>query len=89
MSVLSGATLIRIWEVGQRLHPVDQALIILAAAFPQMSRDELAALPIGQRDAHLLTVHEESFGPQLAGLAECPQCQEQLEFSFHVADIPL
>lgn len=89
MRILSEQALLRIWEVGQGQHPVDRALTILRVAFPGLSWEALAGLSVGQRDAHLLTVHEQTFGDQLAGLAHCPHCQEVLEFAFRVPDIRL
>jgi len=87
MRALSGNGLIRIWEIGQRQHPIDRALTILSAAFPDKSRDELANLSIGQRDGHLLSLRERTFGPTLHIFAECSQCTERLEFDLEVADI--
>ena len=87
MHGLSAQELLLIWEVGLRQHPVDRALTILALALPEAPRDELLALSVGQRDAHLLAVRERTFGAQLAGFAECSACQERLEFAFNVADM--
>ena len=87
MSVLSGQMVIQAWEWGQRQHPIDQALTILTLAFAGTTRDGWAALSIGQRDAHLLTIYEQTFGPQLDGIADCPQCQETLEFTLAVSNI--
>ena len=87
MHGLSAQELLHIWEVAPRQHPVDRALTILALALPKAPRDELLALSVGQRDAHLLAVRERTFGGQLAGFAECSACQERLEFVFDVADI--
>jgi len=87
MRALSGQELVRVWEVGQGQHPLDQALTILASAFPEMSRDKLIALSVGQRDACLLAVREQTFGSRLVSLATCPSCQEKLEFVLNVADM--
>jgi hypothetical protein len=87
MRGLSAQELLRIWEVALRQHPVDRALTILAVALPEVPRDELLALSVGQRDARLLSVRERTFGPQLAAFAECSACQERLEFVFDVTDI--
>ncbi len=84
---LSNDSLLHVWELGQTRHPVDRALTILAAVFPEVAPDDLAALPVGQRDAHLLTVYARMFGPHLAGLAQCPDCQASLEFAFTINDI--
>ena len=87
MRGLLAQELLYIWEMGLQQNPVDRALTILAMALPEVPRDELLAFSTGQRDTHLLAVRERTFGSQLAGFAECPDCQERLEFVFDVADI--
>lgn len=89
MPALSGETLLRVWETAQKQHPIDQALTILAAGYPGLSRDELATLSIGQRDARLLSLYEQTFGPQLVGAADCPNCHEWLEFELAIPVIRL
>ena len=71
------------------LGPVGRALALLTSACPDSSADELANLSIGYRDADLLTLREETFGSEMAGVAACPQCHEQLELSFTVTQIRL
>ena len=53
--------------MGQDQHPLDRALTLLAAC-PELTRDELAALSVGQRGglARLLTLRERTFGPALS-----------------------
>jgi hypothetical protein len=87
MRGLLAQELLYIWEMCLQQHPVDRALTILAMALPEVSRQELLALSAGQRDTHLLAVRERTLGSQLACFAECPACQERLEFVFDVADI--
>jgi len=87
MRPLSTHDILDVWEQGQGQPPWDRALIMLATAYPEMTRDELAALSIGQRDARLLTMREQTFGPRLTGLSECQACQGRLEFIVNVADI--
>jgi len=87
MRSLSAAELLNVWEQGQGQLPVQQALILLAAACPEAPPDALAALRIGRRDAGLLTLREWTFGSQLVSLAVCPSCGERLELAFDVADI--
>jgi hypothetical protein len=87
MSTLSASQLLTAWErgLGQRL--TDRALTLLAATDPQSPPDALAKLSIGRRDAGLLSLREQIFGPQLTGLANCKRCHERLELSFNAADI--
>jgi hypothetical protein len=87
MRPLSAHDLLRVWEVGEGQHPVDRALTLLAAGCPELTRDELAALSIGQRDARLLTLRERTCGPRMYGFAACPKCAERLEFDVAVVDL--
>jgi hypothetical protein len=82
---LSSQEMLRIWEVGLGQHPIHQALLILAVAFPEVPRDELARLSIGQRDRYLLSVRAATFGARFAALASCPQCREQVECALDMA----
>lgn len=87
MPPLSTPKILEIWERGQGLHPVDRALLLLAAGFPECTRDALLTLSIGARDARLLTLREWLFGPQLRGFTQCRQCGERLEFATDVDQI--
>ncbi len=87
MRPLSAYDLLEVWEVGEGQHPLDRALTLLAAAYPELTWEELAALSVGQRDARLLTLRERTSGPMLNGFVECPRCAERLEFDVAVADL--
>lgn len=67
----------------------ERALLLLAAASPERTRDNLAALSIGERDRRLLTLREWTFGPEVSALAACPTCTERLEISFQTKEIQL
>ena len=87
MRSLSAHDLLEVWEVGEDRHPIDRALILLAAACPELTWNELAALSVGERDARLLALRERTSGPRLSGFAECPRCAERLEFDVAVSDL--
>lgn len=87
MRPLSASDALRIWEDGLLQHPLDRALMILAIACPEMTRDELTAMHVGQRDARLLSLRAETLGSTLHGFAECPRCAEHLEFAMEVAEL--
>lgn len=89
MRALSAPELLDAWERGRSLGPVRRALTLLEVACPEASPDELASLSIGRRDADLLALREWAFGSEMAGVAVCPRCKEQLELSFSVAQIRL
>jgi hypothetical protein len=87
MQLPGAAQLIGVWEQGAARHPVQQALALLAAAYPEKTPADLAALPLGRRDAYLLEFREALFGPALDCYAECPRCQARLEFRVNVKDL--
>lgn len=75
------------WEDGHAQPLVDRAMLLLTHACPDESRDDLAALPVGRRDARLMTLREWTFGPSLSSLVACPACGERLELNFTVTDL--
>ena len=75
------------WESGAARTQVERALLLLAHACPEESWEELASLPIGRRDARLLTLREWTMGPSLCCVARCPSCAEPVELNFSVADV--
>src|SRR3977135_3986026 len=87
MRSLTAQEFLPVCEVGVGKSALDRALTILQTAFPAASRDALAALSIGQRNARLFRAREQTFGARLDGLAECPECKAQLEFSLNTVDI--
>jgi len=87
MRLLSAQDILEIWEKGQDQHDLDRALTILEAACPDWKKDELAALPVGERDRNLISLREGMFGHTLTGFSICPQCQERLEITLSTRDI--
>lgn len=73
------------WEAGQRKHPVDRALLLLALALPTFSPALLSSLTIGQRNRVLLVLREKTLGASATCIERCPHCGEKLEF---VLDLP-
>ena len=87
MRILSAGELLAIWERGAAQPPARRALDLLAAACPEQTRAELAALSIGQRDTRLMILREWTFGSHVASLASCPGCAERVEIGFELAEI--
>ncbi len=87
MHALSATNLLRVWEEGQGEPVYRRALLLLAAACPEESLEELSGLSIGRRDARLLTLREWTFGRRLDSLATCPACAGRLEFRLDVPDL--
>jgi len=84
---LTVSEIIQLWETACRYHPVDQALSMLQAVLPEQSREELAALPLGQRDALLLSMRRATFGNALPGTSRCPACSGTIEFELNCGSL--
>ena len=87
MIALRSDALLAVWEENHDAHPIRRALAILHTAWPDVSVDNWARAPIGQRDCSLLGLRETLFGGALATTTRCPCCAEQLESAFTTGDI--
>jgi hypothetical protein len=87
MTAPNAVALLNAWEQAASQVPVRRALTLLAAACPEKTAEEWAAVPIGERDRQLLAVREKLFGTHLEALATCPDCGERLELNFKTDDI--
>ena len=87
MRALSAAEFLDVWEHGLTQSPAQRALTLLALACTETSVEQLGQFSIGQRDASLLALREQTFGSQLASITICPACAEQLQFHVSTADI--
>lgn len=86
MRSLSAVDVLRAWELCQTQHAVERALTLLALG-TGLPRSRLAALPIGQRDALLISLREATLGAGMEGIAECPECAQRVEMAFSAGDI--
>jgi hypothetical protein len=62
------------------LHPLDQGLLAVQAAFPESQRESVADWPLGRRNHALVELRCACFGRWLRGWTACEQCGERLEF---------
>jgi hypothetical protein len=79
MRALAPSDLLLLWERGAGLHAVDRALLALAAADPERGADELARLPLGDRDARLLELRRATLGDRVEAVGTCPRCDVRVE----------
>lgn len=84
MKPLSAADIVRIWELGQRMRPVERALLILSAADA-----ERKPIPIGRRDAMLLGIRGGVFGDSMDCFATCPGCGERVQFALSARELAM
>jgi len=87
MAPLSAQDILRIWEAGATQEPVGRAIAILAVASPETPLELLTTLPVGRRDARLLEIREEAFGPTLDGVSSCQRCQERIGFTVQIDEL--
>jgi len=80
MRTLSDTDILAIWENGFHRHPLDRALVTLAAAFPDVPGDGVADWPLGRRNKALVRLRCSCFGPILRSCTSCKSCGEKLEF---------
>jgi hypothetical protein len=85
--VFSVAGLLAVWEEGLGQHAASRPVTLLAAASPGASWEDVAALPIGERDDRLMAVREALFGSTFEGVASCASCGEALDVSFRADQI--
>src|SRR5437762_9127035 len=87
MRALSAADFLDAWEHGLAQSPAQRALTLLALACRETPVERLAQFSIGQRDAHLLALREQTLGSRIASITNCPVCAEQLEFEVDAAHL--
>jgi hypothetical protein len=80
MKALSPHDLLQLWERGDRLYPLDQALLVLRAALPEGQREAIADWSLGRRNRALLELHVFCFNARLQAWAACACCGEKMEF---------
>jgi endogenous inhibitor of DNA gyrase (YacG/DUF329 family) len=79
MIPLQATSLLDLWERARGLDPVTRAVTLSAAAHPAAAVEEIAALPLGRRDARLLGLRAPD-ATTLEATACCPACAERVEF---------
>lgn len=87
MRALTATDLLSVWESGTAMSAPRRALLLLGAAAPDATPEELGRLPVGQRDDLLLRLRAAAFGPRVEATAACPQCGEKLEMVFNTDDL--
>lgn len=84
------AQLLQIWERGGSASAAARGLLLLGCCGDaEHSVVELAALPLGRRDALLLELRERLFGDAMDVVAPCPQCTSTVEATFRCGDLRL
>jgi hypothetical protein len=75
--------LLTLWEQADGRPPAVRAL----AALHRVSDCDVSTLPLGARDAALLSLYATRFGPLLEGVATCPRCGQDVDVAVPVRDV--
>lgn len=62
---------------------------MVSLSHPSHNLSQIAKMPIGERDARLLEIREELFGPVFNNATNCPQCKKKMEWEMTVDAIRL
>lgn len=89
MGALSAERLLEVWEGGFAQTLTERALALIALASPETPFEALADLTIGARDARLLALREQLWGPRLEAVVPCPRCGERLELALDTREMLL
>ncbi|MEK6374863.1 MAG: phage baseplate protein [Acidobacteriota bacterium] len=87
MRIVPASDLLDAWERAAAQPPAQRPLTLLAAASEGATAETLAGHSVGRRDADLLSLREQIFGPRLVSVAGCPSCGERLELTFDASEI--
>src|SRR4051812_12809233 len=87
MRALSAAEVLSVWERGVLESPVERPITMLTAGASGTARTSLASLTIGERDARLIDLREQTFGTLISCVVTCPECRQDLEVDFHTRQI--
>ncbi len=79
MPPLTAAEIVSLWERGAARHPIDRALLLAAAARPDLRPDALPDLPLGARNLALLSLRRSTFGRGMRTYVDCPECAVRLQ----------
>lgn len=80
MSGLSEPDVLRLWEQGLSLHPVDRAQFFALCATDQAQAEDVCRWPLGRRDTQLMELRRQAYGERLPVVDTCPHCGEAAEF---------
>jgi hypothetical protein len=87
MQALVGEEILTAWERSRDLPEQKAVLAVLALVFPESPVEELAGLPLGERNSLLLELRAMTLGQSMEGFAVCPECGAQLEFALDAREL--
>jgi hypothetical protein len=82
--MISERDLLTVWEIGLTKPLIERSLLLVSLWHPDLDISQIAAMPIGERDARLLEIREELFGSVLNNATNCPQCKQKVEWEMPI-----
>jgi hypothetical protein len=76
--------LLAFWESGLNKSLIERSLLLVSLSHPAYEINQIAAMPIGKRDVHLLEIREKFFGPIFESTADCPKCSQKTEWEMNI-----
>ncbi len=87
MAITGPAELLAVWEAGQGRDARARSLLLHRTARPEATDGELMSVPLGEREADLITLRRALFGEQLQVRFECGACGEAMEFDLDTVEL--
>jgi len=84
MRPLTSTELLHIWENGFGQPNIEKACSILTAASPSANMEVVKKWSIEERDIKLFYLRYWMFGDRFINTANCPQCNEQVEWEMNI-----
>jgi hypothetical protein len=84
---LTAATLLRAWELGAAVAPLDRAPSLLHSLGAAPANARIDELTVGQCDARLFELRRAMFGEMLELVATCPACQAEVELTLALGEL--
>lgn len=87
MRGLAAHELLEIWDQGQGLSPYGRAMLLVASACPEYTRQQVDSFSMGERDTLLAQIRARTFGRDVSTVVTCPACHEQVGVRLDVGEI--
>ncbi|MFF7980858.1 hypothetical protein ACFZDK_17265 [Streptomyces sp. NPDC007901] len=84
---MAAADLLATWEAGLGEASVGRALLLHRAARPDADAAALPALPVGEREADLITLRRALFGERMEVRLACAACGQDMEFDLDAGQL--
>ena len=85
MRSLGAKEIVELWSRCRHASRATRAIVLVESADPELDREQVLDLPLGQRDLRLIRLRRALIGDEMEVYATCPSCEGELEFSIDAA----